>query len=251
MNRHDIVGQRFERLVVLADSGKRGRDGGVYWVCQCDCGKDALVAGSQLRGGRTRSCGCLAAEQSSIRGRARKKPPKKCAVPGCERTTEKGGKHYCGLHTQRLRRYGDPHYITPESVRRANSREAQLSRVESVKPTTYRKLFGRHEHRAVIEGVLGRKLRSDEVVHHKDGNKHNNDPKNLEIMSRSEHSRHHAPELQEARIKNNEWMRLRTEKPCGRCDEIKPLSEFYRHPRSPDGHGYTCKSCYRELKRAD
>ena len=47
------------------------------------------------------------------------------------------------------------------------------------------------EHRFIMEQHLGRKLASDEVVHHKDGNKQNNSIENLVIMPRSEHSREH------------------------------------------------------------
>lgn len=57
--------------------------------------------------------------------------------------------------------------------------------------TGYRKLYGRHEHRVVAEEMLGRPLAKGEVVHHKDGNKRNNDPKNLEVMTQSEHARLH------------------------------------------------------------
>jgi len=47
------------------------------------------------------------------------------------------------------------------------------------------------EHRLVMEKKIGRKLTYDENVHHKDGNKLNNSINNLEIMSRSDHTRHH------------------------------------------------------------
>lgn len=47
------------------------------------------------------------------------------------------------------------------------------------------------EHRYVMEQYLGRELTRDEVVHHKDGNKENNDIENLELMSLSEHSKQH------------------------------------------------------------
>jgi hypothetical protein len=46
-------------------------------------------------------------------------------------------------------------------------------------------------HRAVMEEKLGRRLSPDEIVHHIDGNKLNNDISNLEVMSRSDHSRLH------------------------------------------------------------
>jgi len=38
---------------------------------------------------------------------------------------------------------------------------------------------------------LGRKLEPGEIVHHKDGNKHNNNIRNLQIMTRAEHMKVH------------------------------------------------------------
>lgn len=46
-------------------------------------------------------------------------------------------------------------------------------------------------HRIIMENEIGRKLRDDEVVHHIDGNGLNNVIGNLQIMTKSEHLRHH------------------------------------------------------------
>ena len=47
------------------------------------------------------------------------------------------------------------------------------------------------EHRYLMEQKLGRKLERSEHVHHKDENKLNNSPDNLELMTVEEHMSHH------------------------------------------------------------
>ena len=56
---------------------------------------------------------------------------------------------------------------------------------------SYIKYHGRHIHRAIAEERLGRKLEPGEIVHHKDGNKHNNNIRNRQIMTRAEHMKVH------------------------------------------------------------
>lgn len=54
----DLIGQRFNRLVVIEEVG-RNKQGFVMWHCKCDCGNEVDVSGSKLRNGNTKSCGCL------------------------------------------------------------------------------------------------------------------------------------------------------------------------------------------------
>jgi len=54
----NLVGQRFERLIVESLTGTRRRKEKV-WQCHCDCGNTIEVVTSDLRQGGIKSCGCL------------------------------------------------------------------------------------------------------------------------------------------------------------------------------------------------
>lgn len=78
-------------------------------------------------------------------------------------------------------------------------RGERTARGESLKPSGYIEITrgehkGRSQHRVVAEKMIGRKLSPDEVVHHKDNNRANNIPSNLEVMTRSEHTSLHRQE---------------------------------------------------------
>ena len=60
----DLTGERFGRLVVLKKASNL--ESRVRWLCRCDCGKEKIVRGDGLRGGDTKSCGCLQKEKASI-----------------------------------------------------------------------------------------------------------------------------------------------------------------------------------------
>lgn len=52
----DETGNRHGKLIVLKEVPDPRP--GLYWLCRCDCGNEAIVCGSHLRKGDTRSCGC-------------------------------------------------------------------------------------------------------------------------------------------------------------------------------------------------
>lgn len=60
--RDDLIGMKFGRLAVkeFAYVGK-GRN--AMWRCSCDCGNEKITSTASLKGGRTRSCGCLQKEK--------------------------------------------------------------------------------------------------------------------------------------------------------------------------------------------
>ena len=59
----DITGKRFGRWTVLYKCAYK-KNGSVIWHCKCDCGNEKDVRGSQLRNGRSQSCGCLANDRA-------------------------------------------------------------------------------------------------------------------------------------------------------------------------------------------
>lgn len=62
---HVEVGSRFGRWTVVAQRGSI-KSVRVY-ECRCDCGNVRVVAGSSIRSGNSRSCGCLKNEATSDR----------------------------------------------------------------------------------------------------------------------------------------------------------------------------------------
>lgn len=59
----NLIGQKFGRLTVIdLVESDAGANIPTKWICQCDCGKETVVRGSNLQSGVTRSCGCLSKE---------------------------------------------------------------------------------------------------------------------------------------------------------------------------------------------
>lgn len=66
----DLTGQRFGRWTVLRYAGSH--NGRAFWECRCDCGKIRDVRGSDLRNGRSTSCGCFRTEATARENTIRK-----------------------------------------------------------------------------------------------------------------------------------------------------------------------------------
>lgn len=63
----DLTGNKYGRLTVLGDVGKRTKNGRVLWNCLCECGTATFVRADHLKKGSVVSCGCLNAEKKHKR----------------------------------------------------------------------------------------------------------------------------------------------------------------------------------------
>lgn len=60
-----MIGRRFSKLVVVERAGFKGT--AWAWLCLCDCGNTRIIAGTQLRFGLWKSCGCASPRFKSER----------------------------------------------------------------------------------------------------------------------------------------------------------------------------------------
>ena len=67
----DLVGKRFGRLQVIArgETIQKNQWAITTWLCKCDCGVTKIIRSQPLRGGLTKSCGCLHRELAGMRAK--------------------------------------------------------------------------------------------------------------------------------------------------------------------------------------
>lgn len=58
----NIVGEKFGRLTVVENLGHDSKMFAI-WRCRCECGRETIVRGADLRNGHTKSCGCFVPEK--------------------------------------------------------------------------------------------------------------------------------------------------------------------------------------------
>ncbi len=90
--------QRFGRLLVIEFAYVKSSE--AYWKCLCDCGNEKIVRRTNLRSGRTKSCGCLYTKHGAA-GKTKKLPKlygawismkQRCYNPNCKSYKRYGGR---------------------------------------------------------------------------------------------------------------------------------------------------------------
>jgi hypothetical protein len=108
-----------------------------------------------------------------------------CTVENCAEPAY--ARQMCRTHYRRFMKHGDPRPEMPLRARRAHGRVNHGYRIVTVRPEERWLVHGRMselEHRLVMARLLGRALTPDESVHHRNGDRLDNDPGNLELWSR-------------------------------------------------------------------
>jgi len=191
----EMLGKKFNRLLVIKQSGKVGSQ--FSWLCKCDCGKEKTVPGWSLRKGISKSCGCLLKENLIKRNKEHSGIKsfsfgKKGFFAGKKRPE----------HSKRMNGNTNPNWkggITPENRKLRNSDEAKLWRLgvfERDKFTCQKtkkvggKLVVHHinnfadfpELRFAIDNGITFSEKAHREFHHKYGKRNNNREQLIEFL---------------------------------------------------------------------
>ena len=62
-HKYDLIGKKFNRLLVIKKDYKKSKYSGINWICLCDCGRYTSVSTTNLLSRRVVSCGCYRDER--------------------------------------------------------------------------------------------------------------------------------------------------------------------------------------------
>lgn len=103
-----------------------------------------------------------------------------CQIENCEKPHCSRG--MCQMHYRRNKLHGNPNTILNDG--KTNDRDGYVF-IRVVKGDGNKGKY-KYEHRVVMEQIIGRELLSTETVHHKNGDRKDNRPENLELWSKSQ-----------------------------------------------------------------
>lgn len=66
--KQNLIGQKFNRLLVISEAQPRNKK--TFWLCKCDCGNIIEARADSLKNNRIKSCGCLNQETRSKLGKS-------------------------------------------------------------------------------------------------------------------------------------------------------------------------------------
>lgn len=126
---HNLIGERFGRLVVIGRSPNRAGETNAIWLCRCDCGNESEVRSGSLKNGGTQSCGCLCRDRviaAKTTHRMTKSREYRCwrgIKQRCNNPNDRGYKNYggrgirvCGRWNESFERFFEDMGEAPEGM---------------------------------------------------------------------------------------------------------------------------------------
>lgn len=105
-----------------------------------------------------------------------------------------------------------------------------------------------YEHRYLMAQHLGRELEFNEFVHHINGDTFDNDLKNLQLVSPSEHNSLHYSESLGKYQRDVKTPYKDGKYRCSRCREYKEATQYHKNSCRKHGINSKCIKCIREMK---